>query len=204
MRCPHIHRLPFASRRRGVGEAAECQAKSARYRAGVADIAETNKGRAQNFATCGPAFADEASCRMFLCGRCRAQVLICRRCDRGQIYCVGTCAQLARRDRQREARRRYQATPRGRAMHADRSRRYRARQHSVTDHSSSEKYKPGLLPGVDAHAAFNEPSHGRSLLQFWLCQHCGQSASPFVRLSALRPAHYRRNAGRSDRFGRPP
>jgi hypothetical protein len=63
---------------------------------------------------CGPACPDEASCRMFLCARCRSQVLVCRRCDRGQIYCVGTCAQEGRRDRQREARRRYQATPRGR------------------------------------------------------------------------------------------
>jgi hypothetical protein len=59
--------------------------------------------------------ADEVSCRSFLCGRCRSQVLVCRECDRGQIYCIGTCAQEARRDKQREARRRYQATPRGRA-----------------------------------------------------------------------------------------
>jgi hypothetical protein len=59
--------------------------------------------------TCVPAFVDEVSCRVFLCARCRSRVLVCRRCDRGQIYCVGTCAQEARRSRQREARRRYQA-----------------------------------------------------------------------------------------------
>jgi hypothetical protein len=80
------------------------------------------------------ASADEVSCRMFLCVRCRSQVLVCRRCDRGQIYCIGTCAKEARRERQREARRRHQATARGRAMHADRNRRYRARVRCVTDH----------------------------------------------------------------------
>lgn len=147
---------------------------------------------------------DEVSCRMFLCGRCRSQVLICRRCDRGQIYCIGTCAQLARRDRQREARRRYQATPRGRAMHADRSRRYRARQPGVTDHGSSKNSEPGLPPRVDAHAAVSEPSRGRSLLRLWFCHHCRQSASPFLRPSTLRPAHHRRKTSRSDGFGRPP
>jgi hypothetical protein len=154
--------------------------------------------------TYGPACADQASCRMFLCARCRSQVLICRRCDRGQIYCVGTCAQQARCDRQREARRRHQATPRGRAMHADRNRRYRARQHGVTDHSPSKKREPGLLPGMDVHAAVSEPSSGRSPLRYWSCHHCGQSASAFLRLSTLRPPRYRGKTSRSDRFGRPP
>jgi hypothetical protein len=28
----------------------------------------------------------ESSARLFTCARCRAQVLICRRCDRGNIY----------------------------------------------------------------------------------------------------------------------
>jgi hypothetical protein len=153
--------------------------------------------------TCGPACADQASCRMFLCARCRSQVLVCRRCDRGQIYCVGTCAQQARRERQREARRRHQATPRGRAMHAERNRRYRARQHGVTDHSPSKKPGPGVLPGVDVRAVVSEPSSGRSPLRCWFCHFCGQSASPFLRLSTLRPPRYRRNTRRSSRFGRP-
>lgn len=51
-----------------------------------------------------------------------------RRCDRRQIYCVGICVQETRRDRRREAQRRYQATPRGRALHTERNRRYRTRQ----------------------------------------------------------------------------
>jgi hypothetical protein len=106
---------------------------------------------------CGPACPDEASCRMFLCARCRSQVLVCRRCDRGQIYCVGTCAQEGRRDRQREARRRYQATPRGRAMHAGRNRRYRARQRHVTDHGLAKVGDGGpSLEGCRPNAAVQQ------------------------------------------------
>ena len=36
---------------------------------------------------------------------------VSRSCDRGRIYCIKTCAQELRADRQREARRRYRATP---------------------------------------------------------------------------------------------
>jgi hypothetical protein len=128
----------------------------------LTELPKTKAGPSKKRRIFCAACPDEVSCRMFLCGRCRSQVLICRRCDRGQIYCIGTCAQLARRDRQREARRRYQATPRGRAMHAERSRRYRARQPGVTDHGSSKNSEPGLPPRVDAHAAVNEPSRQES------------------------------------------
>jgi hypothetical protein len=88
---------------------------------------------------CAAACDDGVSCRMFLCGCCRSQVFVCRCCDRGQVYCIETCAQKARHDRQREARRRYQATPRGRAMHAERNRRYRARMRCVTDHGPAKE-----------------------------------------------------------------
>src|SRR4029077_6251502 len=126
--------------------------------------------------------ADEVSCRLFLCGRCRSQVLVCRDCDRGQIYCFGTCAQDARRENQREARRRYQATPRGRAMHAARSRRYRARGQCVTDHSPANEQKAGPLLELEVGEALSEPSRSRKSPLQWLCHHCRRSASEFVRL----------------------
>ena len=44
---------------------------------------------------------EAATAQFFLCGRCRAQVLICSHCDRGQIYCgkrgSGGAAKLAAR-----------------------------------------------------------------------------------------------------------
>jgi hypothetical protein len=152
--------------------------------------------------------ADETCCRMFLCARCRSQVLVCRRCDRGQIYCVGTCAQEARHDHQREARRRYQATPRGRAMHAVRSRRYRARQRRVTDHGLAKEHEAGPLPRLEVDAALRELPSSRKPPGHRLCHHCGRSTSTFLRLSALRPG---RHGGKNSlmsrsflRLGHPP
>jgi len=152
--------------------------------------------------------ADKVSCRVFLCGRCRSQVLVCRDCDRGQIYCFGTCAQDARRENQREARRRYQATPRGRAMHVARSRRYRARGQCVTDHSPANEQKAGPLLELEVGEALSEPSRSRKSPLQWLCHHCRRSASEFVRLSPLRPRRNRRKNGQIGRTGplrsRPP
>ena len=149
--------------------------------------------------TCTAACVDEASCRMFLCARCRSQVLVCRRCDRGQTYCIGSCAKEARRDRQREARRRYQATPRGRAMHAERSRRYRARSRCVTDQGPATERKAGSLLALRAYAEVAEPSVSRKFVGYRLCHRCGRSASAFLRLSALRPEYPRRNRTKSVR-----
>ena len=50
-----------------------------------------------------------ASARLFLCAGCRLEVLICSRCDRGNIYCGKGCASEARRIAQRAAQRRYQS-----------------------------------------------------------------------------------------------
>jgi hypothetical protein len=158
--------------------------------------------------TCAAERVEESSCRMFLCARCRCQVLVCRRCDRGQIYCAGTCAQQARRDRQREARRRYQATPRGRALHTERNRRYRTRQlQRVTDHGLAKE--PETRPSVDlaVNAALSMPPSRKSSGHAH-CHHCGCLASAFLRLSVLRSG-YRRTARsrinrRDARPGRPP
>jgi hypothetical protein len=148
--------------------------------------------------TCGPADAGEASCRIFLCARCRSQVLVCRRCDRGQIYCAGTCAKQARRHQQREARRRYQATTRGRAMHADRNRRYRARQRGVTDHGAPKEHEAGLLPRLAIRRAASEPSSSRRPSVHWCCYFCGHPASAFLRVSTLLAVAKRPDAAAAD------
>ena len=66
--------------------------------------------------------------RLLVCARCRTQVLLCSRCDRGQRYCGRICSRAARVDGQREAARRYQSSRAGRMAHAARSRRWRQRQ----------------------------------------------------------------------------
>jgi len=65
--------------------------------------------------------------RLFNCASCRRQVVLCRRCDHGNVYCSRDCGERARRDAQRLAGRRYQDSRRGRHKHAQRQRRYRER-----------------------------------------------------------------------------
>lgn len=65
--------------------------------------------------------------RLFLCARCRAQVVVCRTCDFGQSYCSPECADDARRASLLAAGRRYQHSLPGRTKHAARQRRYRQR-----------------------------------------------------------------------------
>ena len=77
-------------------------------------------------------------CRSYQCALCHSQVHICRRCDRGNIYCP-TCAPLARRASIGRAKKRYRQSRRGRFHHAKRQQRYRARKiNKVTDHGSPQ------------------------------------------------------------------
>ena len=71
---------------------------------------------------------DDEPARRFLCARCSAPTLVCSHCDRGQVYCATGCAQLVRRQSQRESGRRYQGSLRGRFKHAARTRCWRERQ----------------------------------------------------------------------------
>lgn len=160
---------------------------------------------------CTDGSVDELSCRLFICVRCACQVLICRRCDRNQIYCMGNCAQEARRDKQREARRRYQASPVGRAMHTERSRRYRARVACVTDHSPVIQRETCSSPGSAAPESLSVrgvASSSSTPSGYSRCHRCGLPASAFLRLSGLRRGRGigkkrpRRLGG--SRFNRPP
>jgi hypothetical protein len=141
--------------------------------------------------------------RLFLCSACRKQVLVCSRCDRGQIYCADGCAMLARRQSLRESGRRYQSSLRGRLMHAERSQRFRARRKSVT-HQGSPAVPPDAVltacatsvdPVVEMRDVVAEmdgslpPSPtmtARLVASSWHCRFCGRSVAPWVRLGPLR------------------
>jgi len=152
----------------------------------------------------GDAEAEGISGRLFLCVRCRTQVLICSHCDRGQIYCRDSCAQEARYHAQRAAGRRYQTSRRGRVAHAVRARRWRAQQKNVTHQGSPP---PPLDDGVsvDAVVTASKPSaaisrdiatrsrgHGPP---FWRCHWCDWSCAPFVRNGFLRRRQRGSNRG---------
>jgi hypothetical protein len=63
--------------------------------------------------------------RLYLCVRCRVQVVLCSHCDRGNRYCGRTCRRQARAETQRQAARRYQGSRRGRMAQALRTRHWR-------------------------------------------------------------------------------
>ena len=125
--------------------------------------------------------------RLFLCLRCREQVVICSRCDRGQVYCGRECASEVRRSRQRQARRRYQASERGRQMHADRSRRYRARGSRVTDQGPILVAPAARQPEPAQTAALVEqPAISGATGRLTACYRCGNPVSNMVRQFPIR------------------
>jgi hypothetical protein len=115
--------------------------------------------------------------RLFLCGRCRVQVVVCRHCDRGQIYCGRSCSAQARRTAMAAAGRRYQSSRPGRFAHAARARRYRARAKNVTHQGSTPTPVADLLPSVTAASqavpvSATEPR----------CRRCGAHCAAALRL----------------------
>lgn len=141
---------------------------------------------------CSPGCQSSPTPRFFLCDLCRRQVVICNRCDRGQVYCGRDCALEVRRCRQREARRRYQASERGRQLHADRSRRFRARGRCVTDQGPTLK-TPGHQQPEPAHAAVaaTQPAIINAAGRLTACHRCGHSVSDWVRMGPIRRPHRR-------------
>jgi hypothetical protein len=67
----------------------------------------------------------QESARVFACARCGVLVVVCTRCDRGQIYCDGECREIRRNETERRAAKKFQATPNGALKHAKRQKRYR-------------------------------------------------------------------------------
>jgi hypothetical protein len=131
--------------------------------------------------------------RLFVCARCRTQVVLCSRCDRGNVYCGRACSQVARRTSMHEAGRRYQASRAGRFAHAERARRYRARHKNVTHQGSAIAGPDDLLPAVTTPArpaprSDIEPGASSTTrdTQVPRCSRCGASRAQAVRQGWLR------------------
>ena len=137
----------------------------------------------------------ENTARLYHCARCRCQTTICSHCDRGNRYCSRSCADLSRRASLSEAGKRYQDSRRGRAKHAERQRRYRARCQKVTHQGSPTPPPGGQLHPSDARA----PRVGKTVH----CHFCGRLCSPLVRLDFLHRAPLRQASERSA-INRPP
>lgn len=133
--------------------------------------------------------------RMFLCARCRVQAVLCRHCDRGQIYCGRPCAVAARCASQKAAGQRYQSSRPGRFAHAARARRYRARCKIVT-HQGSVAPACGDLLLAKAVVPVSqivavEPANASASAS---CACCGARCAAAVRIGFVR--HHRRASDR--------
>ncbi len=131
--------------------------------------------------------------RLFSCARCRKQVLICRLCDRGNLYCSSTCSRRSRQESVRRASRRYQRNPLGARNHARRQRAYRVRQKKVTHQGFAARLKKAKRIRAGFRFASKrsfgramrasgtegpDPAHAR-------CHFCGRESPDFYRYGFL-------------------
>jgi len=129
--------------------------------------------------------------RLYSCQRCRTQVIICSRCDRGQRYCGSACAQNARTISLKRAAKKHQSSRTGRFNNAARQRRFRQRlKQKVTHHGSLMLVLRDLLK--------NKPERPQivqkpvSIDDTLFCDYCGSACQPFLRQDFLRSRHPRR------------
>jgi hypothetical protein len=158
--------------------------------------------------------------RLFLCARCRDQVLLCSHCDRGQQYCGRTCSSVSRRERRRVTARRYQSSQGGQLKHAARTACWRQRRRSLrqaigdinkvthqgcpiapADASLLTCQTPSACearePTVDTDSANDAvpASAGKAASATLVCRRCTHRLLPHVRQGYLRTSSVgRRNA----------
>ena len=152
--------------------------------------------------------------RLYLCARCRVQVILCSRCDRGNRYCGRACSHQAREDARRHTAQRYQCSWRGRIAHAKRAQRWRRRRaerdaaratggdaHNVTHQGS----RPGVAsaplaawtPDIATAATADMPAdttapgapQGLAIATratCWICRRCGARQPSALRLGFVR------------------
>ncbi len=122
----------------------------------------------------------ESPARLFNCARCQCQVIICRSCDRGNIYCSSNCSKSARRESVRNSGKRYQNSRRGKIKHAQRQQCYREGQKiKVTHQGSIESPTNDLLPPNQI-----TPTK-KSDIGYIHCHFCGKPCSDYLRLGYL-------------------
>lgn len=124
----------------------------------------------------------DATHRQYYCARCGCRTLICRRCDRGHIYCSPLCSSIRRKESLRRASRRYQKTKRGARRHAVRQKTYRYRKSKVTHQGSSSAGKsPQYGQVTKTQPALRALSKAFKPVIEMVCRFCGCPSSRFVR-----------------------
>jgi len=153
--------------------------------------------------------------RLYLCARCRVQVVLCSRCDRGNRYCGASCWREARTEARRQAAQRYQRSWRGRIAHARRSQRWRQRRAArdaarAAGEDAQNVTHQGSRPGqawaplaawthdsttatpaqagadLTAHGIAQEPPIAAVATACWRCRRCGARQPAALRLGFVR------------------
>ena len=126
------------------------------------------------------------SARLYNCARCYCQVVICRHCDRGNMYC-NDCALPARTASLDRAKKKHQATRQGHHQNAERQKRFRERkQKKVTDQGSAPLDANDVL-----HTDSNTSEEAATAEQISkeltiLCHFCHGECDVFLRRQFLR------------------
>lgn len=132
-----------------------------------------------------PMMKIEPTARLFHCTRCHVSVVICRHCDRGNIYCGSSCCETSRRVNHRFANQKYQRSLKGRLNHAKRQRLYCERKKhdikKVTDQGSLDLSHRDVLDTSPDERLLPKIRTG-------YCHFCRKPVSLFLRSGFLRHA----------------
>ena len=128
------------------------------------------------------------SARLYNCARCNCQVIICSHCDRGNIYCAGDCSDLSRKEKLKEARKRYEKTTKAKIAKAQRQQNYRQRKKEKTTHQGSTRLRLYDLLLIELEKQKNQikKCHFTNCIHH-CCHFCGSQCLEFLRLFFLEP-----------------
>ena len=125
----------------------------------------------------------EPTSRLFQCALCHTQVIVCSKCDHGQIYCSDSCSALARQQSLRAAGKRYQATINGKRNHAARQARYEMKLKSnLTHHGSPYTSQCASMHELENNAKKSENEQQKLRL---ICCFCYKPVSAWFRMDFL-------------------
>lgn len=129
----------------------------------------------------------EPKARLFQCHLCHTQVVICSRCDHGNVYCSDKCSTLARQRSLRAAGKRYQATVNGKRNHAARQARYEMKlTANLTHHGSLPLPLCASMQPLENNAKNPENDQQKIVL---LCCCCHKPVSAWLRNDFLQRAN---------------
>ena len=114
--------------------------------------------------------------------------MVCQSCDHGQRYCADGCRELAKKDSEKRANKKYQNSRQGRFKNAERQRRFRQRQ-KLKAKIVTYQGSPPSLPNDLLIEKFCPPKRKSKIQQTKaeaVCHFCGSPCGPFFRGGFLR------------------